>query len=97
MLVAAKRPRSRKATVFPRGCCWILSGGVMSVYRVFWPECSAYLSLQVHHTSVGLVSVEMHDSRTDEPLCVELEPDDIPALIAELRLAAKLAKEVRHG
>lgn len=69
----------------------------MPVYRVFWPECSAYLSLQVHHTSVGLVSVEMHDSRTDEPLCVELEPDDIPTLIAELRRVAKLAKEARHG
>lgn len=69
----------------------------MPVYRVFQSECSADFALQVHHTSVGLVSVEMHDSRTDAPLCVELDPDDIPALIAELRRVAKLAKEARHG
>lgn len=66
----------------------------MPVYRVFHSEFSPHLSLQVHHTSGGEVSLEVHDNRTDLPYCVDLHPDDIPALIAELRHAAKLAKAV---
>ena len=69
----------------------------MPVYRVFQSECSADFALQVHHNDSGFVLVEVHDAKFEFPYCVELEPDDIPALIAELRLAAKLAKEVRHG
>jgi len=69
----------------------------MPVYRVFQSECSDRFALQVHHTDAGLVSVEVNDANFEYPYCVEICPDDIPALIAELRRVAKLAKEARDG
>jgi hypothetical protein len=67
----------------------------MPVYRVFHSEFCPHLSLQVHPTGVGEVSLQVHDNRTDHPYCVDLLADDIPALIAELRRAAKLAKAAK--
>ena len=69
----------------------------MPVCRVFQSERGERFVLRVNRTDGGLVSVEVHDANYEFPYCVEIDPDDIPALIAELRRVAKLAKEARDG
>ena len=98
MSVAATRPRSRAATVFQRGRGWLLSGGVMPLRKLFESEVDADEFLRVSPSSAGMVEVYITDSdHVPRSGFVALDPDDIPALIAELRRVAKLAKEARHG
>lgn len=70
----------------------------MAVRRLFESATGSDFILEVTHSS-GIVEITIDYPSFDSGHggFIALDPDDIPALIAELRRVAKLAKEARHG